>query len=118
MNECQISALDGIVNLGSSGGEGAIGAAFGLAFAAVEDLGRVFAGRLTVFVGVAFFGSLDGVLDLVPTGDTGAVVAPTDDSVDGPLLVAFGILEAVRSSSIFQRAGPVRQPVPRVIISP
>lgn len=115
MNECQISALDGIVNLGSVGGAGS---AFGLACAAFEGLGGVFAGRLTVCLGVAFFGARGGVLVLVLTGDAGAGVAPADDPVDGPLLVALGILEAVRSSSIFQRAGPVRQPVPRVIISP
>ena len=119
MNDRQISALDGIVNLGSIGAAGG-GGALGLAFAAMDDLGGVFAGRLAVLGGVAFFRA-EGVTPAVrPTGDAGAAVDSAVDpgDGDGPLLAAFGTLDAVRSSSIFQRAGPTRQPVPRVIIAP
>lgn len=114
MGECQISALDGMVNLGS---EGAAGGSFGLAFTGVAGLGAGFTALFTFVGGAAFLGARGGPLAVVPKGDGGAAVDPAVGPGDGPLLLAFGTLDAVRSSSIFHRAGPTRQPVPRVIIS-
>ena len=111
MNDSQISALEGMVNFGSSGTSGG-GLGFALAFAA--DL----TGFFSTFGAVAFCGGRGCRLAEVPTGEGGAVPAPAVDPVDGPLLVAFGTGDAVGSSSIFQRDGPTRHPVPRIITSP
>lgn len=112
MDNSQISALEGMVNFGSSG---ASGGGLGLAFA---DLGAAFTAFFSTFRGVAFCGGGACRPAVVPTGEGGAVTAPAVDPEDGPLLAAFGSGDAVGSSSIFQRDGPMRHPVPRTITSP
>lgn len=87
MDDCQISALEGMVNLGS---DGAAGGGSGLAFGALDDRGGDFTGFLTAFEGVAFCGAREGRLAVLPTGDGGGVVAPVADPEEGPPLVAFG----------------------------